>query len=266
MKDYLRRAYLFFKRNILTNTGYIFSYAFHYLQPGYRIHPRFLSEDELLTTVEDGLSLVRINDGEIYLINYGLIHYQDFHPRLRQYMLDIVQQYGPDSPYRIGLPEQYLSQSNLELRKSKLLRCYLSSKMAYQQLFNKHMPYFDAHLFYRGKSFERVLEKVLRGKRVLLVTSAGNWKLMEEAGLKEKLDVSLIECKPKNSFDEFDLLLQRIYDPIPAGHEKDFRVLVSAGPTSKALVYELSKKGIITYDLGRGIEAVYRPNEIESAI
>jgi hypothetical protein len=265
--DLLVRLLQFIRRNLFRDPGYVLEYAWRYLDPDFRVQARFMTDAELLDWLEAGKSLIRINDGEIYLTHYGNIHYQDYHPRLRKYLLRIIDEYDVDKgPYLIGIAQDYLGMSNREIRAKRMLRIWLPVKMAFRNRFRKDQPYFDAHLFYKSGSFERVLEGILKSHKVIFVTHEGNKRLMQEAGLERHLEVTFVLCPAKNSFDEFDRMLADVLAVIPPGREGEHRVLLAAGPASKALAYELSKKGIVSYDLGRGIEAVYRPNTIEQTV
>ena len=225
-----------------------------------------MSEKELLSMLKKGKSLIRYGDGEIYMINYGsVLSYQPYNRRLRNYLLRAIKEYSNDSPYIIGIPKKYISMPNKELKKINLLNCWLPLKVVYKNVFpKKDVYYFDAHQFYFDKSFERILEPVLKGKKVILVTGAHNIKTAKDAGMHKRLNVVFIETPSYDSFSKFDEILEKIIESV---QDKDnTRVLLSVGPASKALVYELSKMGIISYDLGRGVESVYGKNSIENFI
>ncbi len=266
MLDYAKRALRFVGRNLFRNTRFFLGYALHFFDPGFRLQPRYYDEAGLLARITEGKSLIRLGDGEVYLMNYGSIHYQPFNPRLRDYLLKMVREYGDSSPYLLGIPQEYLGRSNEELKDIDLLHCWLPFKVTYRQLFNTRTTYFDAHLFYRNNAFARTIEHALAGRKVILVTSEANWQLMRDAGMQEKLDVTFVACPAQDAFSEFDALVASVRSIIGEAPKDHFRVVASAGPASKALVYELSKEGIVSYDLGRGIEAVYRPVSLESSI
>lgn len=263
----LTKVVKFVQRSILREPLYLLEYIFRYFDNDFRVQAKFMRDEELLGYLEAGKSLIRINDGEINLSHYGNIHYQDFHPRLREYILKIIDEYDvKNGPYLIGLPEDYLGMPNREIRAKQMILIWLSIKITFRNRFRKDEPYFDAHLFYKNGAFERVLERTLKKHKVILVTNEGNMKLMQQAGIERHLDVSFVLCPEQNAFGEFDRLMDSVVRLIPPGREKKYRALLAAGPASKALAYELSKRGIVSYDLGRGIEAVYRPNTIEEMV
>ena len=57
--------------------------------------------------------------------------------------------------------------------------------------------------------------------------------------------IDYIKCKSMDAFDDFDELLDKCKS-IP----KERVIAFILGPTSKALVYELSKRGYIAWDIG----------------
>ncbi len=266
MRNYLSRLVRFTYRNAIQNTRFFLTYALRFFDPEYAIHPLYLDETELIAAIDAGKSLIRLGDGEIYLVNYGTIHYQRYDPRLRAFLVAMIREYSADSAYVIGIPQTYLGMTNTELKKISLFHCWLPFKVTFNLRFSKIAHYFDAHLFYRTNSFVRVLERALAGKKVIVVTNQDNWKLIQNAGIEEKLDVLHVQCPAEDAFSVFDDLLDSIRTAAHNQDGKECRVLISAGPTSKALVYQLSSEGIVSYDLGKGIEAVYMPNTIESLI
>ena len=48
--------------------------------------------------------------------------------------------------------------------------------------------------------------------------------------------------------------------------KKDIALIFSVGPASKQLVYEFSKVGYSGYDIGKGFEALYTDESLESRI
>lgn len=260
----LTRTVSFILRNY-RNPLYILGYAYAYPQKIFKQHARFLSPTELQTELERGKSLLRLGDGEIYMMNYGDIpQYELYQPRLRDYFFILVRTYTSDSPYLIGIPI-FVNYTNKELRDMGKLYVWLPLKVLFRFVFPKDVSYFDAHLFYRDGGFAQSLESILKKHKTVVVTRAYNIALMQESGFDTKIQTTYIEAPEKNSFAVMDTLLQKIQDVV-GDNKQEYRVVLSVGPASKALVYELSKRGIISYDLGKGIESVYRKNTIEIMI
>lgn len=246
------------QRNLLRDPGYLYRYLRRYFDPDYRPSVPFMSDDDLLTRLYRGKSMIRLGDGEIHLINYGNSTYQDYHPRLRAYLLRIIRGYDAETGvYLLGLPKEFLGKPNRELKDLHMLRIWLPSKIAFERLFPHRQRYFDAHLFYRDGAFARTLEPILRSHRTVVVTNPDHIARLKETGVGRRLSARFVSCAPRNAFNRFDELLVRILSLVEPGQERQYRVLLVAGPASKALAYELGKRGIASYDLGRGIETVY---------
>lgn len=88
LKEFAIRAAAFLRRNGFRNSGYVITYAMHYFDGRYRKNPNYLSESDLERAIDAGKSLIRLGDGESYIMNYGSIHYQDFDPLLRDGLLE----------------------------------------------------------------------------------------------------------------------------------------------------------------------------------
>ena len=260
----IQRVISFVLRNI-KNPIYLLRYAYAYPQKEFKNSARFLTEEELLQKLHEGKSLLRIGDGEIYMMNYGSItQYEDYNPELRKCFFTIAKEYNTSSPYIIGLPI-FTNESNEDLKKKGKLNVWLPLKIIYRFIFPHDAPYFDAHIFYREGGFDASLAKILERYNIIIVTRKYNIDLMEEAQIKERFPVTYIETPERDSFAKKDILVKKIQNVV--GNEKEkYRVILATGPASKALVYELSKQGIVSYDIGKGIEAMYRKNEIEHYI
>lgn len=264
MLDFLFRITSFIKRN-LKNPLYLLEYVYAWPQNKFLNSAGFLLDTELVEELKSGKSLLRLGDGEIYMMNFGSIpQYEPYNSRLRKYLFKIINDYKSTSPYIIGIPT-FVNDSNEKLRSQGTLNVWLPLKILYRFVFPHNVKYFDAHLFYREGGFERSLSLILKKYRVIIVTRAFNIQLMKDAGIEEKLNVSFIETPERESFRLVPQLLNEVVSLI--GKNKGlYRVVLATGPASKVLVYELSKLGIISYDIGRGIESVYRKNEIEHLI
>lgn len=264
MLDFLFTITSFIKRN-LKNPFYLLEYAYAWPQYNFFNKAIFLSDAELVEELKNGKSLLRLGDGEIYMMNFGSIpQYEPYNKNLRQYFFEIIKNYKSSSPYIVGIPT-FVNTSNAELRKIGKLNVWLPLKILYRFVFPHNVKYFDAHLFYREGGFERSLNLILKNYKVIIITRAFNIQLMMDAGIEEKLDVSFIETPGRESFRLVSKIIKEVTSRIEV-NKGNYRVILATGPASKVLVYELSKLGIVSYDIGRGIEAVYRKNKIEHFI
>lgn len=254
--DYLKRGIRFFVRNLFRDPLYLIRYAIAYVQSDYACTVAFFTEDELDAELTKGKSLIRFGDGEIYMMNYGsIVWYQQYDPKLRDYLLQIRNEYNPNAPYLLSLAEDYVNLPNQELRAKHILRCYLPMKIMYRYFFPHNVKYFDTHLFYRS-GFARVLEKHLTPYRIVFVTRKYNQDRLIESGITQKLNITFVETPDKESFTVHEDILTRIKEAV--GEKKEeYRILLATGPASKVLAYKLAKEGYTAYDIGKGAEAIY---------
>ena len=264
--DILTRGIRFVARNIVKNPLYVLRYGFWYPQKNFFNEARFLENEQLTEELRKGRSLIRLGDGEIYMINYGSIpQYQPYNLRLRKIFLDIIQNYTDTSPYILGIPEEYVNMPNYKLKERNLLRCWLPLKILFKYIFPHNASYFDAHAFYREGGFEKVLKSILETHQVLVATSKKKIDLLVSSGLETKVDVTYVQNAEYDAFKGYDKLITDIKNRV-GNAKSDYRVVLAVGPTSKALAYELSSLGYVCYDIGKGIETMYRKNEIEYLI
>jgi hypothetical protein len=255
----------FLRKFLIRDTAYCLNYLFFLKQGSYREHCTFLSHEEFMKETEHK-STIRFGDGEIGLIHYSYIHYQKFDPDLRKKLIDIIKKCDEKSNYIIGIPF-YINYENKrapEFGKDKLF-LWMPMKITYRLLFNKEIPYFDQHVFYRyGKAKEFFLEKT-KNKKVIIVTMKENIGKIRRNDIVAGLDVSYIECSATDSFSEYVSLKEQIENMV-GKNTSDFVTFLAAGPASKILAFELSQKHILCHDIGLGIEMMLTDENYEYKI
>ncbi len=257
-------------RNFIRDPLYIFFYAYSYVKKELVYTPHFLSTSALHEQLKAGKSLIRIGDGEIYMINFGdIILYEPYHKKLRDYFLRIIKEYTNTSPYLIGISETYIDMKNIDLKNKGLLRCWLPLKIAYSRFFNHNAYYFDAHAFYHDNGFATLIEPLLLDKHVIIVTKKETieaiQKRLEHNHKKNISFLTYIETKERESFSIYKEIEAKIKKSLPKNYSH-YRVLVACGPASKAIIYNLSKEGVICYDIGKGIETIWSNDSIAHLI
>jgi hypothetical protein len=66
-------------------------------------------------------------------------------------------------------------------------------------------------------------------------------------------DIYFVKIARINAFQDYPKILEKIFALIDSNKlldKNELKILISAGPTAKVLVYDLSSLGYITYDLG----------------
>jgi len=205
-------------------------------------------------------SFIRFGDGE-FAILYGFdIYFQKFHPVLKNKLLEILEKYTPDSPYLLGIPPIPVESLDYsDLSKQKDLSQWKKAEAFLEKRLNKNCIYGDPFMFRRfGYKGEKNVFKLWRNKSVILVGSMTQYfKDKQLEGTKNK---HLVNCPFINAFEEYKRIMRDILKIIIDNHlkEKELVILVSLGPTAKIITYELSKIGLLTYDVGHYFDVIFK--------
>ncbi len=261
-----KRILRYIKLHFFKNTRYILVYFVQYFNPDYVPDINYLTSFALVNQLKQGKSLIRIGDGEVYIMNFGKIGYQEYDPKLRDIFFKIIKEYKEDSSYVIGLNKIPISKSNKQLKRDGLFHCWLPMKVYWTLYFKKFLKYFDATLFYYNETFPEYFEEYLKNKHLVLVTNKANIDKFKNNELVPFRDVSFVETPDVNAFSAYDIIKSEVLRCVNRRHVDQVVVLAACGPASKALAYELSKDGIVTIDVGRGIEVAYTPERIDQII
>lgn len=224
---------------------------------------KVMSKDDLDCAIAEGKSVIRLGDGEIFLYYFGSIPgNQDYAFDLRKFFFRIVDEYKKDGAYILGLGTDYVSLSNEELKKRKLYKIWFLSKVFFYTKSRRDVSYFNAHFFYKTNGFRHTLSGQLKNKNVLVVANAMQIEKLKQSPFVTEYSVTFLCGPDKNGFKYYELLLQQILFYV-AHEPENWRVILAIGPTSKVLVYELSKRGVVGYDIGQGVGAIYGESLLE---
>lgn len=254
------RGVRFFFFHLTRNFAFLLIYTLSFFLPDYEQKVTFYSREELLDLIRAGKSFIRLGDGEIFLINYGSIHYQRYNHGIREALLRLIEDYSKESPYVLGIPRQ-LTKSNTWLRSRNLLHCWLPMRVVYWLRFNKTASYGDAHCFYYPHSFEKDIAPHLQDKHVVVVTRKGTIESLKENSQFSLLNVSYVESPDFNSYDVLDDIKART-NAVLKDTSRHPVLLVAIGPASKPFVYEYSVRGIQAIDVGIGLEAAFTEKDM----
>ena len=265
--EFARKGIQFIYRYITHDPLFVFQYALAYFQKGYTNDAKFYSDQELASCLQSGKSVIRIGDGEIGLLHGRDISYQKADKGLVEYLRKSIAEYTSESPYILAIPV-FVNQTNTELIKKNVLRCWLPLKIEYRRSFKKEVAYADAHFFYYKNKFETYLEEYLENKKLIINTTQENINRQKSAIEKQFTVLGWVEAKSPEPFDLFNETQKQIDEIVKRydGDMKDVALVLSSGPMSKALAYIYAKKGIQAFDIGKGFEHIYNSNNFESNI
>ena len=111
-----------------------------------------------------------MGDGEVDLIHFLKIGYQDYSNSIRNDLIKIIKNYRYNSKYILMIPI-FVNYTNAELKKANRFSCFLPLKITFGMIFNKKAKYFDAHAFYRDNGFKDLILPCLQAKKTIVVTN-----------------------------------------------------------------------------------------------
>lgn len=215
--------------------------------------PNVLSrENTLKQLINSNKSLARYGDGELNMINYYNIGFQNYDQKLSNRLKEIILSLNDDC--YIAIPESLNSLKNFKLK----------AKLAWMQLIGGHFKYYNKYLIkdiylnsqitrpyldYKTsidlEAYFQEFKKIWLNKRILIVE--GEYSRL---GLGNDLFDNVHCCKrlitlSKNAFSKYD----EIYEYIILNKTNYDLILIALGPTATVLAYDLSKD-IRALDLG----------------
>lgn len=262
LKDFFSRTTSFVNR-YRKHPIFVFMYALNYHNPSFVAGAKFFSPDDFVKEIQKGRSFLRFGDGEVHIMNGGPLPAQKFELGLYKIIRTMTKEYRNDSPYILGF-SRFINKTNTELREEKMFFIWLPAKIMYKLLFPKHVMYGDAHFFYYDGFFQKYLEPYLLDKHLIVVTNEKNIESMKSNKNMPFKRMSFVATPSKDAYSEFTSICNTISEDIKNLPKGEVPVIVlAAGPTSKHIVYDFSKKGIQSLDIGTGFEVLYKNETLE---
>jgi len=263
----LNKTYNFVRRNLRCNKMFLVTCVTGYLRRDFPVSRQFLSREGVARALAAGKSLVRIGDGEIGLLNGKGIGFQAFDERIQESLSRAINDYRPDSPYLIALPQRYLLRSNRQLRALGMLRLWLPLKAMVAARFPREPEYADAHLFYYREGFDQTVRPAVSGRPGIFLVNGPTAAALAATSLPWLAGLKVVVTREEHAFADIDRLRHDLAEAVselaPVG---DPVVFCSCGPAGKVLVLECAAKGIQAIDLGAGIEVLLTGVGIEARI
>lgn len=200
-----------------------------------------LNEFETLEKLHAGLSIGRVCDGELNILQGRNIKSQDAHPRLASLMKVVLRESGKGK-FLGGIVRRDSASPN----QRNIEAC----------LRPRYMPYYTASLYgscyitrpdcapwINTQEYWTRFEDLWRDRDVILVRGSG--KSLTPERMRAAKSVLEIMGPVHNGFDEYDNIMTRIKNE-GAGR----RVIACLGPTATAMAYDLCQLGIHAIDGG----------------
>jgi len=263
-KNFFKRVFRFIKVNAIQNPRFLLIYAITYFLPGFSFNVCFYDGEEVKKLIEQGKSIIRFGDGEIYLMNGGSLgDHTRYDPRMRKIFFDIIKKYRSDSPYVLGIAE-FTRKTNRYLREKKMLHVWLPMKVYYFLYFSKNTRYADAHAFYYNDYFPRFIAPALENRYVIFISRKKNIETLKaNKEFISRHGSYFIETPDHDAYDMYDQIVEKADHMLKTLPQDKKPIIVAAfGPASKVFAYDFSRKGIQILDIGTGIEILYSDKKI----
>lgn len=260
-----QRIFQFLKRYLLKHPVYVVIYGVTYFFKDFSFNEHFFTKEEIQKYIKEGKSIIRFGDGEINPMLDLKNHYEDFSPRLKKMMEEIVCSYSTKSPYILSLPK-FINYSNTELKKIGKFNVWLPLKVIFLLKFYKHVGYMDAHNFYYDDYFETVAAPLIKDKKIFYVTRKETIEKQKNNGSIPWRDVIGIETPGTNGLGSYEAVKKRIDVEITHFNKEDVVLLFGMGPVGKYMIFEYAKEGIQAIDVGVAMETMFTKVSLEHLI
>lgn len=196
-------------------------------------------------------SIIRFGDGEFrILLNKRGIEYQQFNPSLQEELRKIIKEYSDNSPYILAMPSSMFTKSILWYLKNKkiYIDCFGFYRFYFRYFMNKKCTYGDAFCF--SLNNEKIYSKLWSSDDIIIFVHRDK-RFAEKFQKQYNIETKFIKIPSKEAYSEVESTIDRIKEEIiKLPQNKKCKVLISAGPAAKSIVYSLSKNNIIAYDTG----------------
>jgi hypothetical protein len=276
MKSFFKRVTDFFKK-YYKHPIYAAAYGFYFFRDSFVAGAQFFSDKEFTEEIKKGRSFLRMNEGEIHIMNGGSIGvgvgYQKYEKGIEKSFREMIKNYSNESPYIIGLAKVYINETNSKLKQIFTLAnqqhfyVWMPIKVVFKIMFPKNVIYGDSHAFYYDNYFQNNVEEYLLDKYLVVVSKKENIDSFKNNKNIPFKDVVFVETPSVDSYSVYERICFDIIKALEAiPKDRKSVLLVSTGPTSKQIIYEFSKKGQQGLDIGRGLDFLYSGESIEGRI
>lgn len=262
--SFLKKVFAFIAR-YYKHPVYIAVYGATYFSSRFAFNVHFLSQEEIITSLKEGKSIIRLGDGDMVSVPLDIQHSAGRpEPLIKEWYREIISSYNKKSPYILSIP-RFVNVPNSELRAMgyRKLNVWLPVKVMFLLTFNKNVSYMDAHNFYYDNYFDDIIAPVFKNKKVILVA---NQKMIDKQKANTNLlwkDMRYVEAPPYNAIDAYDEIVANIDAELKKHKKEDVVLFVAIGPVAKHLVFKYAHKGYQSIDIGKVAEVMFTGESIQ---
>ncbi len=219
------------------------------------------SEESLDLLIKSKKSLIRYGNGESEILLGGDMPTHNHYEELEKGLIEIIENYSENSNYLLALTNWCLTKNVFQLQNSPKRRMYRIWRfMRYDfwkfKMGKKNMPYLETDMFRVGPvglPYEKIALIWKDIKNIIILNNNPEYvKWFREKNPNH--NVFHIEIPDKNTFEVIDDIQNRTLQTIKENNlpENDLAIMVSAGPCSNIICYNLCEKyhNYLCYDMG----------------
>lgn len=209
------------------------------------------SEKLIDVLIQSKKSLIRWGDSETFFYLGENVSHQNFDISLKNKLDFILKTYNSNSRYLLALPLTPLLQKNIDLFLNGYFIFWYKTRFLLVKIFkSKNLIFYDAFSFrYESSLSNEKISKLWLGFDLILVSNNKNI-YMDICNFNSNSSNFFVKINEFNAFDNYISTLNIIKRISERMNRENLRVLIAAGVTAKALVFDLSNYGLICYDLG----------------
>lgn len=201
--------------------------------------------------IKENKSIIRFGDGEFrILLNKKAIEYQEYDENLRKELKKIVEGCETNNKYILALPSSMFTKSILwYLKNNKIyIDCFGAYRFYFRYCMSRKCVYGDAFCFSKGN--EKLYSSLWKKSDIVIFVHNNEEyakKFYNQYGIKTEY----IQIPSKNAYSQIENIMANIKKKIKElPVECNYKVLISAGPAAKPIVYRLLEDNIVAYDTG----------------
>lgn len=193
-------------------------------------------------------SIIRLGDGEFKIMIGGSIYFQSFSLSLCRDLWKLVLNYKNNSNYILCVPDP------IECKKKPFMWApyLLLDKFYFSR--RSSAAYYNSFVFRGESGLPKKVYLDIFNKYSTAVICHSNNQVVQDFFRLNKFRVRHVSLPPIDAYCSRHKIYNEIIKCAAELDYRDFIVMVSAGPTAKFLVYELSKVGIRALDVGHLFE------------
>ena len=265
--QFLSKAFAFLVR-YRKHPLYVLVFLWGYCLRNFTFSIHFYTNEELVSHLEKGKSLIRFGDGDMVSIPLDLENcYHVSSQKLKDMYATIIREYRDTSPYVLSVPV-FVNMKNTELKEMGpgKLRWGVSMKTMFFLRFNKKVAYMDAHNFYYDNFFEGIIAPIFKDKQVVFVTNKNTIERQRNNQNLPWKNPIYVETPFVDALNAYDSIKKELDDKIAPFRKKDIVIFAAMGPVGKYILYEYAEKGYQGIDIGKVCEVMFTGESIQYMI